>query len=253
MLLLISPAKTLDYSPVEYSTHTQPRLLSESKELAANLKKYSVGDLRELMHVSEKLAEQNRERYQTFGTPFNTDNAKQSVLAFKGDVYTGLNTDDFTEDDLEFSQQCLRVLSGLYGVLRPLDLMQAYRLEMGTKLATEKGKNLYEFWGDKITEILNADLCELQQKTVVNLASQEYFKSVNADKLDAKICTVHFKEERNGKLKVIAFNAKKARGMMCRYVIKNRLTKPAEMKAFAEDNYLFNDELSSDAEYYFTR
>lgn len=253
MLLLVSPAKTLDFSSSENENFTQPRFMSESKQLVNILKNKTAGELKELMHISDKLAELNQTRYQEFKSPFNLKNAKQSILAFKGDVYTGLNVDDFTEDDLEFSQQCLRVLSGLYGLLRPMDLMQPYRLEMGTKLANEQGKNLYEFWGEKITKMLNKDLATKDNKSVINLASQEYFKSIKLDKMKGKLYNVHFKEERNGKLKIIAFSAKKARGMMCRYIIKNRISTAEGMKAFAEDNYLFNDELSTETEYFFTR
>ena len=253
MLLLVSPAKTLDFSTSENKNFTQPRLMTESKELVSVLKKKSAGDLKELMHISDKLAELNYTRYQDFKSPFDIENAKQSILAFRGDVYTGLNVDDFTEDDLEFSQQCLRMLSGLYGLLRPMDLMQPYRLEMGTKLENKKGKNLYEFWGEKITQMLNKDLETKANKSVINLASQEYFKSIKLDKMNANLYNVHFKEERDGKLKIIAFSAKKARGMMCRYIIKNRIETAEGMKAFAEDNYLFNDELSTETEYFFTR
>ena len=253
MLLLISPAKTLDFSPTDNRKFTQPRFMTESKELVRVLKKKSAGDLKKLMHISDKLAELNETRYNEFKTPFDLENAKQSILAFRGDVYTGLNVDDFTADDLEFSQQCLRMLSGLYGVLRPMDLMQPYRLEMGTKLENEKGKNLYEFWGDKITEILNKDLKTKDNKSVINLASKEYFKSIKVDEMNGKLYNVHFKEERDGKLKIIAFHAKKARGMMCRYIIKNRIESAEGMKAFAEDNYLFNDEISTETEYFFTR
>jgi cytoplasmic iron level regulating protein YaaA (DUF328/UPF0246 family) len=253
MLLLVSPAKTLDFTTNENENFTQPRFMTESKELVSILKKKSAGDLKDLMHISDKLADLNHSRYQDFKSPFNIENAKQSILAFKGDVYTGLNVDDFTKDDLEFSQQCLRILSGLYGLLRPMDLMQAYRLEMGTKLENKKGENLYDFWGEKITKMLNTDLSTKENKSVINLASQEYFKSIKLDKLNGKLYNIHFKEERDGKLKIIAFNAKKARGMMCRYIIKNRIETAEGMKAFAEDNYLFNDELSTETEYFFTR
>jgi len=253
MLLLVSPAKTLDYSVSDNKTFTQPRFMSDSNELVNVLKEKSAGDLKKLMHISDKLADLNYTRFQEFTSPFNLKNAKQSILAFKGDVYTGLNVSDFDKVDLEFSQQCLRILSGLYGLLRPMDLMQPYRLEMGTKLENEKGKNLYEFWGDKITELLNEDLAKSKDNSVINLASQEYFKSVKTAELKGELYNVHFKEERNGKLKIIAFNAKKARGMMCRYIIKNKITSPEDMKAFAEDNYLFNDELSTETEYFFTR
>lgn len=253
MILLISPAKTLDFSPSGNDNFTEPRFMTESKELVSILEKRSVDELKQLMHISDKLAELNRMRFQDFKAPFDLDNAKQSILAFRGDVYTGLNVDDFTESDLAFSQQCLRILSGLYGVLRPMDLMQPYRLEMGTKLENKRGGNLYEFWGEKITNTLNEDLATRDNKLVINLASKEYFKSIKEDKMNGKLCNVHFKEEREGKLKIIAFHAKKARGMMCRYIIKNRIETAEGMKGFAEDNYLFNDELSTDTEYLFTR
>lgn len=253
MLLLISPAKTLDFSPAEVQDYTQPRFLQESDNLVSILARKSTGELKSLMNISEKLADLNAERYRNFSLPFNAENAKAAVLAFKGDVYTGLNADDFNTDDLEFSQQCIRVLSGLYGLLRPLDLMQPYRLEMGTKLNNAKGKNLYEFWGDKITDLINRDLSEGDNKSVVNLASNEYFKSVKKDKLDGKLYNIHFKEERDGKLKVISFSAKKARGLMCRFAVKNRITDPEGLKAFNEENYLFRDDLSNETEFYFTR
>lgn len=253
MILLLSPAKTLDYSPAEFSEYTQPRLTDDSQLLINLLREKSHAEIKGMMKISDKLAELNLDRFRSYEQPFTPENAKQALLAFKGDVYTGLNTDDFTDADLLFSQQCVRTLSGLYGLLRPLDLMQPYRLEMGTRAENERGKNLYEFWGDKITNLINADLVKTSSDTVVNLASQEYFKAVKTDKVNGKIVTVHFKEERDGKLKIIAFNAKKARGMMTRFVVKNRLEQPVDMKAFNEDNYIFNDEISTDDEYFFTR
>ena len=253
MLLLLSPAKTLDFQPGTLTEHTQPRLLEEASRLNVVLQKKSTEDLQSLMKISEKLALLNRERFQNYNEPFTLENAKQALAAFKGDVYTGMGNEDFDEADMRFSQQSVRILSGLYGVLRPLDLMQAYRLEMGTKLTTDRGKNLYEYWGNRITETLNEDLRDAREKSVVNLASQEYFKSVNTDKLAGDLYHVHFKENRNGKLRVVAFNAKKARGMMTRYVVKNRLTRPEQLKAFADADYIFNDELSTEREFYFTR
>jgi len=178
MLALISPAKTLDFSPSPIQKYTTSPFTKESKELVNILKKKSAEDLKQLMGVSDKIAELNVERFQSFKTPFNSDNAKQAVLAFRGDVYTGLDADSFDEADLAFAQEHLRILSGLYGILKPLDLMQPYRLEMGTKLANKQGKNLYEFWHEKITDRLNEDLEASDSKVIVNLASKEYFKSV---------------------------------------------------------------------------
>ncbi len=253
MLLLISPAKTLDFNPVKTKNLTEPRLLKESGELVKILKKYKSEEIQKLMSVSEKIADLNVARYKSFKTPFTDENAKAAVLAFKGDVYTGLEADDFGARDLAFAQKHLRILSGLYGMLRPLDLMQPYRLEMGTKLANKKGKNLYEFWGDKITEQINTDLEASKSKVIVNLASNEYFKSVNTKKLNGELWKVDFKEDRNGVFKVIAFSAKKARGMMCQYVIKNRIKKPEDMMGFNMDNYFYNESLSGERHLVFTR
>ncbi len=253
MLILISPAKTLDYSEASYEFHSKPRMLKDSQVLVEDLKQKSSKDLQQLMSVSEKIANLNVERFQSFKTPFNTKNAKPSVLAFKGDVYTGLQAEEMDKEDLEFAQDHLRILSGLYGVLRPMDLMQPYRLEMGTRLKNEKGKNLYEFWDDRITKTLNKDLKSSGGNAIINLASKEYFGSVKTQSLKGDLYHVNFKEERNGKYKIISFNAKKARGVMSRYIIKNRLTEPESLKAFDEDGYAFNPDLSSEREWIFTR
>lgn len=255
MLLLLSPAKTLDYSAPATDLHEQPRLLQDSQPLIDILREKSEAELMKLMKISEDLATINRERYQDFETPFNLDNAKQSILAFKGDVYVGLGAEDFSEEDLQFGQDQIRILSGLYGILRPLDLMQPYRLEMGTKLQNERGKNLYEYWGSRITELLNADLNATngQDKSVINLASKEYFSAVEPKELDGALYQVDFKEYRDGKYKIIAFYAKKARGMMARYAVKNRVTSPEGLKAFNMDGYAFNSELSKPQHFVFTR
>lgn len=254
MLLVISPAKTLDFSEPSYTTHTTPRLLDKSDRLIEILREKTVPDLQKLMNISEDLAVLNAERYADFERPFSLDNAKQSLLAFKGDVYQGLQVEDFSEAELSFAQDHLRILSGLYGVLRPLDLMQPYRLEMGTRLQNGHGKNLYEFWGDTITELLNHDLQQLESKALVNLASKEYFKSIDTDQLEADQYNIDFKEKReDGSYRIIAVYAKKARGMMCRYVIKNRLTKPEELRNFDMDGYAFNQELSKERHFVFTR
>mgnify|MGYP006267843457 CR=1 FL=1 len=254
MLLLLSPAKTLDFSEPALELHEQPRMLEDSKALVKVLRRQSESDLMKLMNISEDLAAVNRERYQDFETPFDLSNAKQSLLAFKGDVYLGLGAEDFNRKDLQFAQQQLRILSGLYGLLRPLDLMQPYRLEMGTKLKNERGKNLYEYWGDRITGLLNEDLnANGQDKSVVNLASKEYFSAVDPKKLDGALYQVDFKEHRDGKYKIIAVYAKKARGMMARYAVKNRVTTPEGLKAFDQAGYAFNAELSAEQHFVFTR
>lgn len=249
MLLLLSPAKTLNFDPTDIKKHTQPQFLAQSEALIDTLKKYNSEQIQALMGVSEKIANLNVSRYQDFSLPFDVSNAKQAILAFKGDVYQGLSVEEFDEADLEFAHQHIGILSGLYGLLRPLDLMQAYRLEMGTKLQVDKNKNLYEFWDDAITKQINAT----GVKNIINLASKEYFKSVKKEALEGELWTVDFKENKNGKYKIVAFYAKKARGMMCNYVVKNRLGKPEEMKGFDMEDYQFNEELSSERHYIFTR
>ncbi len=201
------------------------------------------------MGVSKNIANLNVERNKSFSVPFNINNSKQAILAFKGDVYQGISADDFDPEDFDFANQHIGILSGLYGYLRPLDLMQPYRLEMGTRLKIRRNKNLYDFWGDIITNKIN----ESDNNVVVNLASNEYFKSIKQKELNADIWTVGFKERRNGKYKVISFNAKWARGMMCRFVVKNRLTEPLQMKEFDMDDYKFNQEMSDGKELIFTR
>lgn len=209
-----------------------PRMLADSKSLISNLKQKSPKDIQNLMKVSENIANLNVERYHNFSTPFNLNNAKQAALAFQGDVYKGMEADTFSEEDLAFAQNHLRILSGLYGLLKPLDLIQPYRLEMGTRLENEHGKNLYEFWDKKITEVLNDDLEKQGDNIVINLASKEYFKSIKQNTLSADLYNIEFKEEKNGTFKIIAFYAKKARGMMANYIIKNKLSKPEELKGF---------------------
>ncbi|MGK0387355.1 MAG: cytoplasmic iron level regulating protein YaaA (DUF328/UPF0246 family) [Maribacter sp.] len=253
MIVLLSPAKTLDFTTENYEFHSKPRMLKDSSILIDQLKTKTSKDLQDLMKVSVKIADLNVDRFHSFKTPFSTKNAKPSILAFKGDVYTGLQAGTMDEADLEFSQEHLRILSGLYGILRPMDLMQAYRLEMGTRLKNEQGKNLYEFWGDKITRLINKDLKASKGKAVINLASKEYFNAVKPKELKGELYHVNFKEERNGVYKIISFNAKKARGVMSRYIIKNRITNPEDLKAFNEDNYTFNPDLSSEKDWIFTR
>lgn len=254
MLVVISPAKNLDYdTPASTSVFTQPDLLEPAQALINRCKKLAPQDISSLMHISDKLALLNAERYATWHTPFTQDNAKQAVLAFNGDVYTGLDAPGLSEATLKYSQQHLRILSGLYGLLRPLDLMQPYRLEMGTKLDTDKGKNLYEFWGEQITDKLNEALAEQGDNVLVNLASNEYFKSVKPKKLQAQVYTPVFKDAKNGQYKVISFFAKKARGLMARYILENQVSEVNQLKQFDSAGYRFSEELSKGNELVFLR
>ncbi len=254
MLLVISPAKTLDYeTPPVTSTHTKPRFLEHSRELIDILQEKSPQDIAELMSLSDKLASLNVARYGSWSDRFTTANSKQALLAFKGDVYTGLAAEDFTEEDFTFAQQHLRMLSGLYGLLRPLDMMQPYRLEMGTKLANPRGKDLYSFWGEHISEWLNKDLKKQGDDVLLNLASQEYFGAVKLKALKARVIDTVFKDQKNGQYKIISFYAKKARGLMARYVIKERITDPEQLKNFDLDGYRFDAASSSDDKLVFLR
>ncbi|PPK51693.1 peroxide stress protein YaaA [Marinobacter persicus] len=253
MLMIISPAKTLDYeSPLATETHTQPDFLDDACELIDQLKELEPHQICNLMDISDKLGQLNAERFQNWHTPFTPDNARQAVLAFKGDVYTGLDAESFSEDDFQFAQKHLRILSGLYGLLKPLDLMQPYRLEMGTKFENTRGKDLYAFWGSKITEALNQQLAEDDQ-VLVNLASNEYFKSVKKRELDARLITPQFKDWKNGKYKMISFYAKKARGLMCRYAIQNQINKAEDLKGFNLDGYYFSEDQSDNNNWVFLR
>lgn len=254
MLILISPAKSLDFeTPSSIQNYSEARFLKESNTLIKQLRKFSTDEISDFMGISPKLAQLNFERFVNWQLPFNMENAKQAILAFKGDVYTGLDTISLTEAELQTAQTDLRILSGLYGILKPLDLIQAYRLEMGKKLQTTKGKNLYEYWGDKITHEINSTLKEKEDKHIINLASNEYFKSVNKKKLKAEIITPVFKDLKNGHYKVISFFAKKARGLMTRFIIQNQITNPEHLKAFNSDGYVFNPHLSKNQELVFTR
>ncbi len=246
MLVLLSPAKTLDYeSPRVTERFSQPELLSESTHLIAHCRTLTPAQLASLMSISDKLAGLNAARFAEWQPEFDLENARQAILAFKGDVYTGLAVADFSADDFEFAQQHLRILSGLYGVLRPLDLMQAYRLEMGTRLANERGKDLYTFWGSIITEHLNLALAEQSTPLVLNLASEEYFKAVKPKALAGRLISPVFEDEKNGKYKIISFHAKKARGMMARFLIKQRIDRPEGVLDFAEQGYHYCPEGST--------
>ena len=241
MLVVISPAKKLDYSSsIEAPELSQPALLDHAEELSIGLKALAPQDVSSLMHLSDKLGALNYERFQEWQTPFNETNARAAVLAFKGDVYQGLDADSMTAEDLHWAQDHLRILSGLYGVLRPLDLMQAYRLEMGTKFANQRGKDLYQFWGDVIT----AELNRVESSVLVNLASNEYFKSVRKKDVNARIVTPVFMDKKDDKYKIISFYAKKARGLMSRYIIQNRITEIEQINQFNSDGYVYNAALS---------
>ena len=253
MIVLISPAKTLDFEPVDTGEYTLPRLLNKSESLVRELRKKSARSIKKLMGVSDKIAELNVARYQEFSTPFTPDNAKPAALAFKGDVYLGLQAGEMSPEDLSFAQNHLRILSGLYGLLKPLDLMQPYRLEMGTALRKGRKKNLYEFWGSDITDLLNTDLEETGSRAVVNLASQEYFRAIKPGLLTVPLVQVSFKEERGGQFKVISFNAKKARGAMARQIVRNKITDADQIVGLNVDGYLYNNDLSGPDNLVFTK
>ena len=243
MLTLLSPAKTLDFdTPPITKKFTQPMFLEQSADLVDVLKQYSPDELGQLMKLSPKLADLNVERFQQWQLPFTAANAKAAVLAFKGDVYTGLDAESLSEEQLEFAQQHVRILSGLYGVLKPLDLIQPYRLEMGTKLANPKGKNLYEYWGNSITDALNKEVEQSGSNCIVNLASNEYFSAVNTKLLNADLITPVFKDEKNGQYKIISFYAKKARGMMTRWLLENKLNSAEKLVEFNVAGYRFSEE-----------
>jgi cytoplasmic iron level regulating protein YaaA (DUF328/UPF0246 family) len=253
MLMVISPAKTLDYeSPLATDKNSQPDFLDDACELVDQLKTLEPHDISNLMGVSDKLAQLNAERFRAWQTPFTQDNAKQAILAFKGDVYTGLDAESFNDKEFNIAQKRLRMLSGLYGVLKPLDLMQPYRLEMGTKFENSRGKDLYAFWGTKITDELNR-LLKADDGVLVNLASNEYFKSVLKKELDARLITPQFKDWKNGQYKMISFYAKKARGLMCRYAIQNNITQADDLKGFDLQGYRFSEEQSDADNWVFLR
>lgn len=254
MLAILSPSKTLDFEDaLACKEHTQPALLSDAKKLLAELKKFSAAELEELMSISSKLAELNRDRFQSFKTPFKPTNARQALLAFRGDVYTGFELEEYRIADYRFAQKHLRILSGLYGILRPLDLIQAYRLEMKTKLKNPRGDDLYTFWGSKISEELNKAAKESRSEVLVNLASNEYFKAVDRDHLELPIVTPVFQENKGKELRVVALFAKQARGAMANYIVTERIKKPEDLKKFSVDGYRFNAKLSSEKKFVFVR
>ncbi|MEN1832047.1 peroxide stress protein YaaA [Pseudomonas lijiangensis] len=254
MLMVISPAKTLDYeTPPTTERFTQPQYLDHSQELITQLRELTPAQIGELMHLSDKLSGLNAARFGSWTPAFTPDNAKQALLAFKGDVYTGLQAEALTDAQLSYAQDHLRMLSGLYGLLRPLDLMQPYRLEMGTKLANSRGKDLYAFWGTRISEWLNQALADQGDDLLLNLASNEYFSAVKRSSLKARIIDTEFKDLKNGQYKIISFYAKKARGMMSRFVITEQINTPEALKDFDAQGYRYSAEQSTTDKLVFLR
>jgi len=254
MLITISPAKKLDYvTPVPVADYSQPEQLDKASELIAVMREKDSFEIADLMKLSMQLADLNMQRYQDWHTPFTPDNARQALFAFAGDVYQGIDATTLSTDDIDFAQQHLRILSGLYGVLRPLDLMQPYRLEMGTRLATNHGRNIYQFWGDTITDSINRALADQGDDILINLASKEYFSSINTVNIRGRIITPVFKEYRKRVYRIISFNAKKARGLMSRFIIQHRISDAETIKTFNLADYSYNGELSSEHTFVFTR
>lgn len=245
MIAILSPAKTLDFDrDYQLNEYTIPDFMPETACLVEELKSYKPEDLSNLMSISPSLSDLNFQRYQDWDTHFDLSNAKQSILCFKGGVYVGLNIDSFSKSDLTYAQNYLRILSGLHGLLRPFDLIKPYRLEMGTKLKNKNGKNLYDFWGDKITNLINNNLQESSSEFLLNLASNEYFSCLNSEQISRFIVNVKFLDEKNGVYKIISFFAKKARGAMAAFVIKNKIKKINDLKDFNDLGYIFNKERS---------
>jgi len=254
MLVLLSPSKKMDFNPINIiDKYTQPLLIQKSFELINTLKQISIEDLIKLMNISYGLAETNIERYKNWSIPFSINNSKQAILAFNGDVYEELKAQEMTENELLWAQNHLRILSGLYGILRPLDLIQPYRLPMGTKIQTNNAKDLYQYWGNIITENINQHIEEFKIKNIINLASVEYSNAVDFEKIKANTITITFKENKNGKFRVVGINSKKARGAMARFIIKNQITDIMQLKEFKDKNYTFYPNESSDKELVFVR
>ena len=254
MITLLSPSKTLDFeSSSPCDNYSESSFINKSTDLINILDKLTVSDIRDLMGVSDKIAELNCDRFKNWENPNSSNFSKQALYAFKGDVYTGLEASALAEDRLDYAQQHLRIISGLYGLLRPLDLMQPYRLEMGLKLKTKKASNLYQFWGEQITDAVNSMLAKHDEPVLINLASNEYFKAIQKKNLDGRLITPLFKDWKNGEYKMISFFAKKARGMMVRYAIDHKLQELEGLQDFDYDGYRLNQELSHDDNWVFCR
>ena len=248
MILLLSPSKNMKDCAYENKT-SQPVFINEAKSLVNELNKMNISEIQDFMEISEKLAHLNLQRFQNWSLPFNKTNSSPAIYSFSGDVYEGLDAYSLEEEDVKFAQRNLLILSGLYGILKPLDLIQPYRLEMGRKLKYESHKNLYSFWNDKISLYLN----NIKDKVIINLASNEYFNVVNKEKISKKIISPIFKDEKNGKFKIISFYAKKARGLMANYIIKNKIDDPSQLIKFNINGYTYNKNLSTDFYPVFTR
>tara|TARA_R110000868_G_scaffold189695_2_gene433001 strand:+ start:48811 stop:49608 length:798 start_codon:yes stop_codon:yes gene_type:complete len=249
MLVLLSPSKKLDETTViPTNTFTMPEFIVDAEILSSGLKDLSRGDISDLMKLSIPLSDLNYERYQSFSLPFTPKNARQALYTFKGDVYDKMDIETYNEADLKFAQKHIRILSGLYGILRPLDLMQPYRLEMGTKFKNERGNNLYGFWDSRLTDAINKS----SDGPIVNLASKEYFQAVKTSKLSQPLINIIFKQIKEGKMKTIGLMAKRARGLMANYIIKNSITDVEDLKKFTESGYQFNPEMSSQKDWVFT-
>ena len=254
MIILLSPSKKLNFEPQNMvDNYTQCEFIKSAEILANKAKDLTESDLKELMDISDKLAQLNRERFDRWSLPFNSSNAKQAILAFDGGVYSGLRANTFSDKDFGFAQDHLRILSGLYGILKPLDLIQPYRLEMGVSFQNPKGKNLYDFWKQSITDNLNNTLKKHPSPAIINCASVEYFSAIDLSKLKGSILSIVFKEYRNGELKFISFNAKKARGLMTQYIVKNKIDDHTNIKDFNYEDYKFDSKLSEDSKFVFTR
>ena len=254
MITLLSPSKKLNFEPQNMvDNYTQCEFIKSAEILANKAKNLTENDLKELMDISDKLAQLNRERFDRWSLPFNSSNAKQAILAFDGGVYSGLRANTFSDKDFGFAQDHLRILSGLYGILKPLDLIQPYRLEMGVSFQNPKGKNLYDFWKQSITDNLNNTLKKHPSPVIINCASVEYFSAIDLSKLKGSILSIVFKEYRNGELKFISFNAKKARGLMTQYIVKNKIDDHTNIKDFNYEDYKFDSKLSEDSKFVFTR
>jgi len=254
MLMMISPAKKLDMkNPAMVADYSQPAFLNQTAELASIMRMKSADELAVMMKISPSLAELNVRRFHAWHTPFDIQNAKQALFAFRGDVYASLDADSLGPDDIDYAQQHLRILSGFYGLLRPLDLMQAYRLEMGTRLSGKHGKDLYAFWGDSLTRALATELSGHQEKALVNLASGEYSRAMDAKGMPGRVVHIHFKEQANGAYRTIGIHAKRARGMMCRYAIEQRADAPEALQGFNVAGYRYRQELSTESEWVFAR
>ena len=254
MLITLSPSKGQDFEEASLSKkYSKPVDLKDSELLIKELRKIKSKKLQEMMAISENIATLNVERFKIFKTPFTTKNAKQAIFAFKGDVYGGFDLESFNDDDYAYAQDHLRILSGLYGCLRPLDLIQPYRLEMKTKLKNDRGDNLYQFWGEHITDSINKELKKQKEPVLINLASNEYFKSIKPKLLEGRLLNINFKETKAGKTRIVAIFAKRARGMMADYIIRNRIERAEDLKRFKLAGYQFDEALSDDKQWTFER